>query len=187
MNRYGVFAVFVSLFSMMLFRVVDDDGVGADDIGDFTIEDDEPESNEKAEQKEEPTTTKPKEIEEVENQEMAELIAFKKRIETEQATNEALEFLTDKYPSFSPKEIISELQRIEKEEGKDVADMLNNPLGWENLYLTKFRKDEDDGPPAFDRGRAEVKEPFDFDEAMIKAREGDEDAQIEIFKNSKGA
>lgn len=186
MNRkFGIFAFFAFLFSMMLFRVVDDDGVGADDIGDFVIEDDEPESKQQAEQQEEPNV-KPKEIEEIENKEIEELKAFKEELERERAVNEAVAELTEKYPSFDVNKIVTELQRIAKEEGEDKAEALNNPLGWENLYLTKFKKDEDDNTPAFDRGRAEPKEPFDFKKGYERAYSGDKQSIDALLENSKG-
>ena len=186
MNRkFGIFAVFFSFFSLMLFRVVDDDGVGADDIGDFVIEDDEPKSDDKPEQKEEPLA-KPTEIEEIENKEIEELKAFKEELERERAVNEAVAELTEKYPSFNVNEIATELQRIAKEEGEEKAEALNNPLGWENLYLTKFKKDEDDDTPAFDRGRAEPKEPFDFKKGYERAYSGDKQSIDALLENSKG-
>jgi len=168
----------------MLFRVVDDDGVGADDIGDFVIEDDEPESKQQAEQQE--PHVKPKEIEEIENKEIEELKAFKEELERERAVNEAVAELTEKYPSFDVNEIVTELQRIAKEEGEDKAEALNNHLGWENLYLTKFKKDEDDNTPAFDRGRAEPKEPFDFKKGYERAYSGDKQSIDALLENSKG-
>lgn len=78
-KKMGFLGFFAFLFSMMLFRMVDDDGAGSgtDDIGDFEIEDDVP-------KKEQQPSTK----------DIDELKAFKQEIERERAVNSAVVFQT---------------------------------------------------------------------------------------------
>jgi len=179
MNRFGIFA-FVSFFmSFMIFKVVDDEGAGADDVGDFEIED-EPEVE--AEEKEE---VKQKEENSPVNAEIEELKAFKNQMEAERATSSAIASLTEKYPNFNAELIASELQKIEKEEGEEAAERLNNPLGWENIHLKKFNKVKP-SHAEFDRGRGETREPFDFKKGFEKAYGGDKSSIHDLLENSKG-
>ena len=179
--RVGFFAFFTMLFSMLIFNAIDDGGAGgADDIGDFEIEDDKIEvvSVEKSAEPEK------KEEQSIQNKEIEELKAFKEQMEAERATSEAVSALTKKYPTFDANKIAEHLGAIAKEQGEDKAEALNNPLGWENIYLTQFKKDEPKNP-SFDRGRGETKEPFNFKKGFEKAHGGSRQAVQDLLENSK--
>jgi len=180
-TKIGIFSFFALLLSFLMLGIVDDEGVGGDeDIGDFVIEDDE--------QQEAPQAPNPQEHQEeqaVLNKEIEELKSFKEQLEAERATAEAIEALRDKYPSFDANKIAQELSTIAKEQGEEVAERLNNPLGWENIYLKKYHKDEA-SDELFDRGRGEIKEPFDFKQGFEKAQSGDKKSIAALLEHSKG-
>ena len=186
-SKVGIFALFALFTSFLLFRVVDDDGAGggvSDDIGDFEIEDKVEESSE--------ATEKPKEAEALEDEEIKALKEKNERnskwIEEQQAmiaTTQAIEELTGKYSDFDANKIAEHLATVAKEQGEEEAEKLNNPLGWENIYLTKFKVEKVD-TPNFDRGRGESKEPLDYNKTIAAARDGDSNAKKDLFRNSKG-
>lgn len=186
-HKIGIFSLFALFTSMLFFRAVDDDGAGggdSDDIGDFEIKDEDDKTPNNIE--------KPKEVEILEDEEMKALKEENEKnskwIEEQQiiiATNEAIATLADKYPNFDADKIAEHLRAIAKEHGEDEAKKLNNPLGWENIYLTKFKKDEPQNPD-FDRGRGETKEPYDFKKGFEKAHGGDKDSIADLLENSKG-
>jgi len=173
------------LFSFLYLGIVDDSGAGGDDIddiGDFDIGDDEDVTP-----PDETPQTPPdnKEGESIINSEIEELKAFKSQMEAERATNEAVASLVQKYPDFDANKVAEYLGTIAKEHGDDKAESLNNPLGWENIYLTQFKKEPSSSDP-FDRGRGETKEPFDFKKGFEKAYSGDKDSVAKLLENSKG-
>ena len=177
-----MFAWFHLLMSFMLFHVVEDEG-GVGDIGDFIIEDEEQPEDKKEENEEIPDKPSP-EGQSVLDDEIKELKAFKEEIETERATTEAVSALVAKYPDFDATKIAGHLSAIAKEHGADEAEKFNNPLGWENIYLTKHQKESSDS--YFDRGRGETKEPFDFKKGFEKAYGGDKQSIEKLLENSKG-
>jgi len=182
----GIKGFYFLFLSMLFFRIVDNSGAGGDigDIGDFEIEDeDEPIQTPKE---------KPKEIEGIEDDEIAtlkaeleETKAWREEQIQKEATTLAIDELQGKYPDFDVNKIIEYLQHVAKEEGAEKADEINNPIGWENIYLTKFRK-KDEVDTLFDRGRGEAKEPFDFKKGFEKALNGDKESLAELLENSKG-
>lgn len=171
-TKIGIFAMLSFFLSFLIFRVFDDDGAGADDLGDFEIqdEDDENEKNEEMEALK------------AENAKNAEWIEEQKGII---ATQEAVASLSEKYPNFDAQKITEYLESIAKEKGSEEADKLNNPLGWEIIHLTEFKRDEK-VDPQFDRGDGGSTETFDAKEAMKKAQVGDKEAMAKLLENSKG-
>lgn len=187
-SKFGVLAFLAAWFSFFTFSIVDDEGAGSDepdDIGDFVIEDDDPvnepdEKPDKAEPKEE--TKEPTDLE----KQVEELRIFKEEQEAREATANAVAELSTKYPDFSADAVAKYLAEVAEKEGTEKADALNNPLGWENIYLTQFKKESSSEDALFDRGRFETKEPFDFKKGFEKAYSGDKDAVALLLENSKG-
>ena len=179
------FSWIVFFTSFLLFKIVDDEGVGADtpdDIADFEIED---EDDTPIAPVDEAKTLHDDELKALkeENEKNSEWIAEQK---ANIATTNAIETLVSKYADFDASKIADFLANYEKEHGEDEAEKMNNPLGWENIYLTQFKKESKKAGQDFDRGRGDTKEPFDLEKATALSRNGDEDAQMAIFRNSKG-
>ena len=100
----------------------------------------------------------------------------------EDAVNTAVASIKIDYPSFDESKIIDKLKDIQKADPAKAAS-LNNPSGWELLHLKYFEPktvDNDD----FDSSRGSKNEPFDYDEALGKAKTGDTKALSALYENS---
>jgi hypothetical protein len=174
--KNSLFAFFLVLFSMCFFRVVDDDGSGAD-IEDFDIDDidddkDKDQEEEKIEKVDDPPDDDSDAIEE--------LKAFKNEIENERAIVTATNELVAKHSDFDITKIAEKIKGMEPDE----QEKFNNPLGWELLHLQHFQKRAVEFDP-FDTGRGASKEPFDFDGAYEKLGKGDRSIVADLIANSR--
>ncbi len=186
MNIKHFFRFFISF---LFLSVVDDSGAGSDDdIGDFDIDDDI--GDDKVD---DDASTKEQESKASQDRELAllkrieELEAHKQLEENNKAFNYEVEVLTKKYSDFDVDKIAEELRIIAKEQGKDKAEYFNNPIGWENIYLTRLRKETpSNNPQYFDRGRGHSEGAFDFKKHYkLAVEDGNNDSMAELFRHSK--
>lgn len=100
----------------------------------------------------------------------------------QKAVDNAVKNIKTDYPSFDETKIIDKLKEIQKTDPKR-AESLNNPAGWELLHLKFFQTREVDNDD-FDAGRNNKNEPFNYDEALVKAKTGDTKALSALYENS---
>jgi len=181
----------ITLFAFsMFFAAQEDGGIGDIDDDDFVIEDDDdtpPSDGDKSKKDgdvDEEKDTEPKGgADDKIKKELEELKAFKEEAEREKAIFEANNKLVSQYPDFDLSKITEKLKEIHKDNPEE-AERLNNPTGWENLYLKYFRSKDVKADP-FDAGRGGAKEPFDFEATQKRALSGDKRAMKELFENAK--
>jgi hypothetical protein len=129
-----MFWKFLLSFFLFTHYIVDNDGAGGDDdgadddIGDIDIDQEE----EKKEDKKEP----PNELETI-KKELADLRAKEEARDNDQATQNAISEIKGKYADFDANKVKEFLVNLNKTDPKK-ANALNNPIGWENIYLTQF-------------------------------------------------
>jgi hypothetical protein len=184
----------IPLLSMMLFsRIVDDGGAGgdeggADDIGDFEIDDldddlDEGENGgeggEDKGKKDDPPDEGTPDAKALEER-LRELEERAAAAEQERILNEAISGIQKKYPDFDPVKIAEHLKKLPKEE----QEMYNNPVGWELIHRDYFQRKDVSYQDPFDSGRGSASEPYDFEKAYERARSGDKKAIAEILERS---
>ncbi len=144
----AIFKLFPLLF--LFSYIVPDDGAGGgemedigkeiDDIGDMELDDIEDEDIEKEEDKDKEEPKSKNEVEEL-KRELEELKKDKQERENEKAVQSAVSEIKSKYDDFDIEKIKSYLIELKKTD-PDKAEMLNSPLGWENIHLTQIRAKE---------------------------------------------
>jgi hypothetical protein len=184
------FTLFNFLFSFMMFNyIVDDNGAGGGDdidIGDIDISDDDIDDNsadtdKKAEQNSNNTTDDSKSDIETLKKELDELKADKEQRESEVATNKAISELSSKHNGFDSNKVKEYLVGLNKTD-PEKANMLNNPVGWENVWLNEFASvDVDNDNPNFGRNITPVDRS---EEVLEKVKDGEwlsVDDELEII------
>lgn len=176
--------LFALWMSMMVFFIVDDEGIGE---GDFLIDDEfeEPEIPdeviEEAGKKEKPAEEdKPKDDETAER--LSELEAFKQEADIKKAIDSAVEGIQSEYKEFDIEKVAGFLKEMHKKD-PEKAESYNTPAGWEAIWLKNFAKSDEEG--TFDPGRNNAEEPFEFDKVQKTALGGDKRAMKLLFENAK--
>ena len=197
---------------MMMFAVDDSgagDAGSGDDLGDFVIDEpetppadtpptddkpsgDDPKDGEADAKDEKPAekddnTSKDDKIAALEaelealkgNQE--EINKFVSQKQMEEMVTAETEKLQSRYPDFDIEVVGDYLKELAKTDEAQ-AQALNNPIGWENIFL---KMEIENGRGEFLPTRAVSKEPFNYDKTAEKARAGDRSAQIALFDNIK--
>ena len=170
------------LFAFVMFNhfIVDGDGAGsggddAGDVGDIDINDDDIDdgddstdktSNDKSDNNNEDSKT---DVDKLQKQ-IDELQADKTARERATATSDAIKELGDKHNGFDSNKVKEYLTELNKT-NPDKANMLNNPVGWENVWLNEFAsKEVDNDNPAFGRNIAPVDRS---EEVLEKVKDGE--------------
>jgi hypothetical protein len=187
------------LFSMLGITgsyAVDVDGAGGGDgdIGDVDITDDDTDADD-------PNTQDPTESDKTSNQndnnndddsksdvetlrkQVEDLQADKEKRENETAINNAIAELQSKHTGFDDakvKEYLTELNKTDP--GK--ANMLNNPVGWENVWLNEFAsKEVQNDHPSFGRNVAPVDRSEEFNQKLESGQGLSLDEQANYFND----
>ena len=183
MNKKSLWAL---LFSMMFLFAVEDDGAGGGDdseehfeegdIGDFEIEDDEPEEKQEAKKQDIPPDNETSKLEE----RIESLEAEKAQQEAEREVLAETDRLKSQYKGFDIEKIADKLKGMTEQE----QALYNNPAGWEALHLKFFNDSE--ARDMFDPGRKVSTEPFDLDKSYEVMHQGGSGAVAEILRNARG-
>ena len=179
MKKLGMFR-FLFAFMMLNHFIIDGEGAGSGgddaggDIGDIDIDD---ENNGADDEADKTSKEKDNNINEDSKNDMAtlkkeldELKADKEKRESDTAVNIAIKELGDKHNGFDSNKVKEYLTGLNKT-NPDKANMLNNPVGWENVWLNEFAsKEVDNDNPAFGRNIA----PSDRSEEVLeKVKDGE--------------
>jgi hypothetical protein len=186
------FTIFSFLWSMMMFQnyIVDNDGAGGGDdntdIGDIDINDDDIDNNnddtdKKADENQHNNDNDSKSDIETLKKELEELKADKEQRESEIAINHAIKELSQKHQGFDSEKIKGYLIELNKT-NPEKANMLNNPVGWENIWLNEFATaNVNNDSPSFGRNVAPVDRS---EEVLEKVKSGEwlsVDDELEIY------
>ena len=173
------FFKFLTLFMMFNHYIVDNDGAGSGDdigdIGDIDIDDDEnggadDSADKSSKEKDNNINEDSKNDIATLKKELDELKADKEKRESDNAVNIAIKELGDKHNGFDSNKIKEYLTELNKT-NPDKANMLNNPVGWENVWLNEFAsKEVDNDNPAFGRNIAPVDRS---EEVLEKVKDGE--------------
>ncbi len=161
------------LFAFVMFNhfIVDGDGAGNGGDGDVDIGDvDIGDSTDKTSKEKENNTNEDSksDVDKLQKQ-VDELTADKTARESETATSNAIKELGDKHNGFDSNKVKEYLTELNKT-NPDKANMLNNPVGWENVWLNEFaHKEVDNDNPAFGRNIAPVDRS---EEVLEKVKDG---------------
>lgn len=76
--------------------------------------------------------------------------------EKDETVKVELSKLEDKYEDFDVQKVAKRLSEIKKKDGEEASDLLNNPLGWEKLYLDMKLEAYENEDPEFGRNTDSV-------------------------------
>ena len=93
-----------------------------------------------AEGKEPNDETGDNDLEDIKKQ-LDDLRGYKEKKEQEEAVSSAVNSIKSEYPDFDESKVIEHLKNIAKTDPAK-ADALNNPVGWENIWLKEFNEAE---------------------------------------------